>query len=313
MDFEKVYTSTGNKLIFHPEAVMRFKDFHKATPISLQVALTSRCNLKCSFCSNVNRKTHESIDADLLQDTIIELLGVGLKTVEWTGGGDPTLYPKINEMISFCHKLGLEQGLITNGVQLAEKVSRESLNVLKWVRISMNCLEYVGDIAIPEIPGTLGFSYVYNEKTTSETIEKIRQYAAIHRAEYVRVVPNCLATDEQQERNNVELAEFVKTVGYPFFYQAKHFRRPASCYWGLFKPFVLHDGWVYPCSSVVLNESADRQFHERFRMCRLEKLPQLYLDEAEPVPTTYCNHCVFYPQNAILGEMLNRHGMENFI
>ena len=100
-----------------------------------------------------------------------------MKTVEWTGGGDPILWDGLNEAIAYCKTLGLKQGIITNGVDMAKGLTKESLETLCWIRISMNCLDYVGDIAMPEYNGTLGFSYVLRGWEDIGTLEKIKKYA----------------------------------------------------------------------------------------------------------------------------------------
>ena len=52
-DKVNTYTSTGSKLVYHGNAIKRIVDHRLGTPISLQIAPTSRCNLNCIFCSNV--------------------------------------------------------------------------------------------------------------------------------------------------------------------------------------------------------------------------------------------------------------------
>ena len=196
------WTSTGIKLIHHPEVVKKIRDEEKASPISLQVGPTSRCNLKCSFCSNANRTKHEDLDLFEAILLLTRLRDRGLKTVEWTGGGDPTMYDGINKLIEVASMLDLEQGMITNGILLRDKLTDKSLDYLNWIRVSINSLEYVHEVKLPEIKGTLGFSYVVNEKTADDVLARIEQHVVRYRPEYVRVVTNCLATDEEQEINN---------------------------------------------------------------------------------------------------------------
>ncbi|KKL92266.1 hypothetical protein LCGC14_1886370, partial [marine sediment metagenome] len=80
MDKLSQFTSTGMKIINHPEVIELIKLEGKASPVSLQVAPTSRCNLKCVFCSNVNRDKHEDLDFDELISIIYQLEYLGLKT-----------------------------------------------------------------------------------------------------------------------------------------------------------------------------------------------------------------------------------------
>lgn len=310
----QTYTSTGIKLLHHPHAVDRFKH-GLGTPISLQIAPTSVCNLKCKFCSNVNRQKQETLPASRIHLLIKKLDSYGLKTVEWTGGGDPTMYPPINKMIEFSHSIGLEQGFITNGVALKDNVSARALSYLKWIRISMNSLDYVNYVELPEIPEscTLGFSYVYNSETTDDVLGRLGTHVIRYRPKYVRVVPNCQCTTEQQKENNVKLSKLVKKWGPPYFYQPKEFEKPENCYWCYFKPFVLHDGYVYPCSSVVLNSDSGRYFHKKYRWVKMEDLPSVYAKKVKSFDPSNCDHCVFTVQNDTLTWLSQTGGMENFV
>jgi len=307
------FTSTGMKLIHHPEVVKKLKDERRASPISLQVAPTSRCNLNCVFCSNANRTKHEDLDVRELFQLLAHMKNRGLKTVEWTGGGDPTLYKHINEAIDFVHKLGLEQGFITNGVLLREKLSEESIKALKWIRVSVNSLEYVPELDLPFFSGTLGFSYVKNEKSTSEVMERIHDHVLRYRPKYVRIVTNCLATDEEQIENNKVYAAEVAELGHPYFYQPKVFERSRRCYWCYIKPFVLHNGLVYPCSSVVLNNDAGRKFNTKYQWATISGFGKKYISEIKPYRTHNCSHCVFTNQNRLIDSIVNPDGMEDFV
>jgi MoaA/NifB/PqqE/SkfB family radical SAM enzyme len=313
MDKIQTYTSTGIKLLRHTDAVYLFSKQKTGTPISLQIAPTSKCNLSCYFCSNVNREKHEELSFTEVISLVTKLSKIGLKTVEWTGGGDPTLWGAINEAIVYCKTLGLKQGMITNGVQLKEKITKESLLALSWIRISMNCLDYVDDIAIPEFGGVLGFSYVLKGWQDIGTLEKIKKYAEAHKVQYVRLVPNCQATDTKQQENNELLPAIADSLGEPFFYQKKEFEKPRSCYWCYFKPFLLHDGYIYPCSSVVLNDNAERHFNTKFRWCDMDSLVEKYSIPVESFSTDNCDHCVFFKQNDLLINLMDINGMEDFV
>jgi MoaA/NifB/PqqE/SkfB family radical SAM enzyme len=240
-----------------------------------------------------------------------EMTDYGLQTVEWTGGGEPLLYSRIKVGILSANVLGLKQGLITNGL-LLNTLPEDILSKLTWIRVSMNCLDYVDKITIPKFKGTLGFSYVMNENTTCDTLDSLKRYTSTYLPSYVRIVPNCQATNEVQEENNKAFSNMVEGWGYPFFYQAKHFSTPENCYWGYLKPFVLHNGWVYPCSSVVLNEDSDKSFHSKYQWIRMEDITQLYTSSM--LGSNWgCTHCVFRPQNDLVDSLLNPKGMEDFL
>ncbi len=308
------FTSTGDKLINHPDVVKLLKEQGRAKPISLQIAPTSRCQLKCSFCSNTNRDKQEDLEYSRITRFLQSMKDVDAKTVEWTGGGDPTLYHSINDLISIAHFLGFQQGMITNGLGF-DRLKPSSLDSLKWLRISMNCLDYVNDIEIPILPInlTLGFSYVINGKTTIGTIDKLKKYVHRHGPDYVRVVPDCQIPVPEQKGTNIAYSKLVSEWGKPFFYQAKKFEKPEKCYWGYIKPFILHDGFVYRCSSVVLNDDAERSFHEKYRWCEMEDLLMNYMIKMDPFIPDSCEHCVFTKQNNLIKEIINPCEMWRFV
>ena len=311
-NMESTFTSTGFKLMRHPGVIKNIMENGKATPVSLQVSPTSRCNLKCSFCSNANREKHEDLDSIKLIQFIRKMTLKGLKTVEYTGGGDPTCYGPINEVIKVSRDLGLEQGFITNGVELS-KLTEVSINSLSWLRISMNCLDYIDSIEIPDIKGVLGFSYVMNEKTDHRVLDRLKRYTKVHEPAYVRIVPDCQTTLEEQEENNRRYSSSVGEWGHPFFYQVKNFSRPERCWWGYIKPFLYNNSYIYPCSSVVLNDDSEGQFHEKYKWSHMDDFIDCYRKKMVPFDTNHCNHCVFAGQNEIIDSLLCPSGMSNFI
>lgn len=313
MNKEVEYTSMGNKIIHHPEVLEKLKK-NCGQPISLQIGPTSKCTLNCIFCSNVNRDKDESLNPIDLLVFIHDMKKAGAKTIEWTGGGDPSLYPPINDMIDLASKLGFEQGFITNGLGF-KNITQKSLDSLKWIRISMNCLDYVDGIEIPKLSEntTLGFSYVINKKSIVKTLTKLKEYVKKYKPAYVRIVPDCQTSLEEQVEHNKVYAEWVEKWGEPFFYQAKVFEKPKLCYWGMVKPFLLHDGFVYRCSSVVLNADAERSFHEKYRWCKMNELKDQYNKEIVPFVPDTCNSCVFTKQNNLVHEIIHPSEMKNFI
>lgn len=312
---ENIFTSTGIKLLHHPEVITRMK-MGLMTPISLQMAPTSECNLKCAFCSNSKRNKHESLkETDVLIGLSV-MRTLGLKTVEWTGGGDPTMWEPLSRSIRFSSMLGLQQGLITNGVRLKDTLSYSELALLTWIRVSLNCINYVSDLQLPEIPGnvTVGFSYCIEEDDILDELkDKLMPYVEKYNPRYVRLVPNCLVSLTDQIYHNQFYSEHIDDWGKPFFYQKKVFNQTERCWWCYIKPFVLHDGWVYPCSSVVLNSGAEGRFHDRYRWCEFSHLPERYTNIAFAYNGNGCDHCVFSGNNELVDYVVNYKGMENFV
>ena len=177
---EKAYTSTGAKLLRNFDRLRIAKEEHKWYPITLQLAPTDACNLDCTFCSVKNRRG-DVLKLDDIKNAIDDFVFLKLKCVEVTGGGDPTLYPEINELLDYLFQNNLKVGLITNGLEL-KRISQNFLNKLSWLRVSLSVLDTenlkskkytIGDIDLSNIDVPLGLSYGWNQTSNLNKLEKI--------------------------------------------------------------------------------------------------------------------------------------------
>lgn len=114
------FTSTGEKLFYHQEAMQALRD-GRGMPIVSHLMPTDLCNFKCAFCS-VQHRAGDSLKMDQIVDYISQLLPIGLKAVIISGGGNPLLFRDgtydFNSLIEYLHGAGLQIGLITNGLPL---------------------------------------------------------------------------------------------------------------------------------------------------------------------------------------------------
>ncbi len=304
------FTSTGWKILRQPDLIKSFQEGRPA-PQSLQVALTEKCNLKCSFCSVKNREGGFEFDLNHLMSATAKFIELGTRTVEITGGGEPLCYPHLNRYLSYLLGTGVKVGLITNGININTKISRFLIENISWIRISANAYDYTGSLEMPEFPGTLGFSYVWDDKFSSvRTLAHLKELSP----KYIRLVPDCIGTEEEQREKNQYLSRLAKWLGPPVFFQWKEFKAPAHCYWGYLKPFLYPDGYVYPCSSIVLNPDAGRKFHEAYRLSHWSAIESIWRSPVRSLTdTTKCTHCVFTSQNEMLEYCLSPQGHEDFI
>jgi organic radical activating enzyme len=188
--YERKFTSTKTKLLHNLDRLVEVQS-GIYRPVSIQLAPTDKCNLNCIFCSVKNRDMDELTYKEATA-AVSDLVRLGAKTVEITGGGDPTLYGPINELLDFCLSLNLRVGLITNGILLNKKIEYQILERLTWIRVSLNGLDCMDDIYL-NIPNNvvLGFSYVWNELSSKDKLEKVKSYKEKHNAAYARIVPDC--------------------------------------------------------------------------------------------------------------------------
>lgn len=219
-------------------------------------------------------------------------------------------------------------------------VSPETLDKLTWVRISMAGLDHEEDeVYVPDVgPGTtLGFSYVAHDvydapedrahgKVSTEAdvlalgpmagrrvwrfedrIDKltrqIREYVQKYHPKYVRLLPNCLEPSMIPERCE-QLRRMADAIDHNIaFVQNKPPRAPKACYLGYIHPVLNCDGYVYPCDSCVLNDTAGHQFANPWRVCRWDEVYRLYERPVESLiadPKVTCPGCVFSGSNEVL-------------
>ncbi len=326
---ENLYTSTGEKFLFHKESINSFKKESK-TIISTHISPEGACNLKCSYCSVAYRTVFNRIEFETIKKYINILKKRGLKAVILTGGGEPILYPKINELIEFIYdESGLELAMITNGTTL-EKIAPKNRYKFKWLRISVNIFNSWEDkINIPpeyiNSDTVIGFSYIFTSEHdfTGETIDhkdaisKIIKIMDKTNGRYLRILPNCLVKGTKFNYQHKAIDKLISSFkDKRIFHQLKTHTTPdfKICYQSYFRPYLSEEknpwnnkpGCVFPCDSVVLNESV-KKFTEKYALCEPEKIGD-YLDgkiKTNFDPRIDCQGCVFTTNNKLLSKLIN--------
>lgn len=94
----------------------------------LRLSLTDRCNFRCRYCLPEMEQTFHPLENTLKWEewkTLLPLLKeIGIRKVRLTGG-EPTLHPRVLDMVELSAQTGLEEtALTTNGFRL-EKLAPE--------------------------------------------------------------------------------------------------------------------------------------------------------------------------------------------
>ncbi len=192
------FTSTGEKLFFHQEAMQALRD-GSGKPIHAWLAPHDICNHKCTFCS-VGERAGDVLSFNVIKPYFETLARLGLKAVTLSGGGNSILYKcketgaDFNDLVDFLFGLGLQIGVITNGMPLADwhlndvgwsksipefdrQATRKSWSVIRpetldkmtWCRISMSGLDHnhrEQQVFVPDFDTsktTLGFSWIMSD------------------------------------------------------------------------------------------------------------------------------------------------------
>lgn len=125
----------GNKIFsFYNDAKKLIKG-ELVTPRFISMWLTTTCDLSCSYCyfSNKN-KERQFANTQKVKNFITEISRIGVESIEFSGGGEPTLHRDCYDIIEFAYNKGLKVGLLTNGL----KFNYDKIMFLHYVRIGLD-------------------------------------------------------------------------------------------------------------------------------------------------------------------------------
>lgn len=139
---EKATPYSNLKIFAHLEELNRVKKGERVAPIYVRIKPTNLCNQNCYYCHYKSPyleldqyKSTDEIKREKMLEIIQDFKDIGVKAVTFSGGGEPLLYPHIEETMEAVLEAGIDLSIITNGSLLTGKKA-ELLSKAKWVRIS---------------------------------------------------------------------------------------------------------------------------------------------------------------------------------
>ena len=122
---------------------------------TLMVSLNTSCNQDCLFCQNKDNYSEDS-DIEEVKKNIINALKRG-NIILFSGGGEPTMYDNLIELIRFAKESGaVRVGLETNGVKLSnlDYVKKLKNAGLDYINVSLHSHKAEVSDLITNTPGT---------------------------------------------------------------------------------------------------------------------------------------------------------------
>ena len=116
----------------------KFKNFPKTFtvstfPIYLLIEPVSSCNLRCIMCFQIDESFSKNqnfmgmMNIDLFKNIIDQAVQGGTQAITLASRGEPTLHPKLDEMLEYCTGKFLELKINTNATLLNEKLIHKIL------------------------------------------------------------------------------------------------------------------------------------------------------------------------------------------
>lgn len=178
-----------DKLALHPQ-LGRHLAGQKVYPVGLEISPSGTCQASCDFCFYAGGELGEHRKVFLQKERLFglfeEMRDLGCKAVTWTGGGEPSLHPAINDLVWACADYDLEQGMFTNALS----GPRYEPSLLSWVRVTMTDKPYRVDV-IERLRAckTLGFAFNYKGPEDDGYLRATLELAGRVKADYVQVRP----------------------------------------------------------------------------------------------------------------------------
>lgn len=158
----------ANKAALHPDRLLTLKRGEQPAPVHVLLVLSDLCNQDCGFClyrieghtdkfaiimdnGVVNHNPNRMIATEKAREIIYDAAQMGVKAIELTGGGEPTVHPDCKDLMLYAQSLGIETAIITNGIRLDKVI--DSVLSSTWIRVSLDagCREtYCNVRRVPE-------------------------------------------------------------------------------------------------------------------------------------------------------------------
>ena len=103
---------SGNKLFYWTDRAVWSK-----RPITADIFLTDYCNNKCRYCTYDEwglKRTNRYMSLENVKKYVMRLYDLGVRGFIFTGGGEPTVHPKFEEICKWMDEKGFSYGINTN-------------------------------------------------------------------------------------------------------------------------------------------------------------------------------------------------------
>jgi MoaA/NifB/PqqE/SkfB family radical SAM enzyme len=136
---------------------MDIKAGNLPVPLQVQLIISDLCNHNCNFCayrmegyeSNqmfgekniegvINNNPNRMIPLEKALEILEDCADMGVKALQYTGGGEPTVHPKHADIFEKTVDLGMDLALVTNGTKMTERTRKALIEGGKWIRVSVD-------------------------------------------------------------------------------------------------------------------------------------------------------------------------------
>ncbi len=139
-----------SKVLHHLDRVVDFLNNKNVDPINVEIDPSNACNHSCPFCisghihlskyKGTEYFNRQIMSKDILMRLVKDLSKTKIKSISWTGGGEPTMNPHLKDAIEYLRDNSqIEMGMFSNGSMLSKfNLFETVVTSLTWIRISLD-------------------------------------------------------------------------------------------------------------------------------------------------------------------------------
>jgi len=254
---EKERFAPGFKLMSHKNFTEYFDD-KTIYPINIEISPSGVCNANCKDCFyRQNSNELQGLDKFYFDEIrmkklINEISKLNIKSISWTGGGEPTLHPSFYKFTKWANKKNIQQGLFTNALK---PIDYQPI-LFEWIRVTKTNKPFNEKVLMSlRRCKTLGLCINYSNTDNESVIKDALRIAekleenklSSEHSTYVQVRPALLIKGKKYENDIPKLEHpLLQITDYKFLGLISE-RKYEKCEAYHFSPFIWQDGDVDVC------------------------------------------------------------------
>ena len=163
---------SSGKIFHHRDRIDQLKSGEQTVPLQVHLIISDLCNQDCSFCAyrmsgyttnelfkvvhpesgEVNNNPNRKISYEKCLEILDDCAEMGVKAIQITGGGEPSVHPDHTKIYQAILDRGMEFGLVSNGVIFKPETIPLLLRAT-WVRFSVDAGNVESYIRIRNVSG----------------------------------------------------------------------------------------------------------------------------------------------------------------
>ncbi len=137
---DTVFDYLGDRILSFYYEAQELKRGSMCRPRFALLYPTYVCNHNCIGCdyTELNSAADGKMFTEVQFDYIIDqIAGIGVRAVEFCGGGEPLLHPNFNQAVRKLHDRGISLGILTNGTVIPDERAQLLTRYCSYIRVSV--------------------------------------------------------------------------------------------------------------------------------------------------------------------------------